>query len=268
MPVSVVGYRVSEDGFAWSDYLDPGEVGDLVLLWIAGQNSIPQVPPPENYYSGTLSGWNLISESSLQSWEAPMRYSGLFYAWQTTAGNTSVGSWSANGPYTGGTGPNSFGVAVQLRGVNETTPIGGSATLAVKTFSSDVSNYRSPEITLDTSSGTSEILHFLVTNTPQNFAPSYLWAPPSGYSYIDTSYQMWNDYNKSFAVKKDITTSDGQVVFYDMGYIPNPYAAASVEIRAGVSQWTINSSLTVTSTQFPALQGASGSPSNFFLMFN
>lgn len=239
---------------------------DFVLLHIVGSQYAP-VPPSSGDIN--LSSWTLISEAvSEQSWQYPVRYSGLYYAWVTAGASYYYlgGSWSYNNAgASNGTG--SYATWMTFRGVNTTTPIGGSATTRRRDSDPhDTSNYwKTPAITLTNTSGTSAICHFIVPNNP-NDIPNYAtgWAVPSGYTARKTD--NW-DGRDVLAFTKDDTTSDGEVVFNIYGSPIVAYSAASVELIQAVVQHDISAPLTVTATGFSALPGASGNSSPFFSMF-
>lgn len=168
------------------------QVGDLLVVWLFGENSLPTVPDA----GGTVPTWVTIHTAS------GSRYIRVAYA-VATATNHTGGSWN---------NVQSFAAVFNGQGAS---PIGGQAA----SITAATTNPTAPAITLSNSTGTSAIIHAFFTVggiTWSNF--------PAGY----TSRNSANTQRR--ILTKDDTTTDGAASL--TASASQVFATSSIEIVA------------------------------------
>lgn len=183
-------------------------IGDIIVIYTtsAAAGTIPSVPSA----GGTVPTWTSISTDSSSG--ARLAYT------VATATNHTSGTWT-----------NSVDImAAVLRGQGTTSPVGGSA---FSYSTAAAANVIAPSITLNDTSGNSQILHFMVTYRAIN---TFTWsAAPSGYTSrlsLNGSPASAHGYR---LLTKDSTTSDGSVT---QGTSANPTEKFSASLEIVASQ--------------------------------
>lgn len=182
----VTGHAIAQGGTVT---LPAHESGDLILIW--GYNGARNsTPPGAPAAGGTVPTWTTPSGGTFAGFNAER----LVYA-VATANNHTSGTFS--GGYV-------ILIAVVIRGANNSSPIGGIATVE----DGSGTTITCPAITLARSDGTSVILGFGGSGDHVNGAGT-VNAAPSGFTRLrDLAVGSRN----AFCNQKNVTTSDGASV--------------------------------------------------------
>lgn len=192
--------KVTYKGSGWSDAdtvtIPSHAAGDLIVIY-ASRYTFSDVWADAPSAGGTVPTWTAIHQAG----GGVLWHVKAAYAVATSSSHTS-GTW---------TNATKLAVAV-FSGAKGVSPIGGNAT--------NTSSNTAPSITLNNTSGTSAIVHYLQASGSGSFS-----AAPTGYTsrIADTSSYLIR------LMEKDVTTSDGSV---DMGISIAQATASTIEILA------------------------------------
>lgn len=215
MPVTFKGHATAA---ATSVTLPAHVPGDLIVI-CAARTSTSTTPPTAPSASGTVPTWTTITSNtgSTSNYLSINWYASVRTAYTVaTASNHTSGTWTNAGYVT----------AVVFNGAKTSSPIGANSETGGTTTSPTLSI--APSITLQNTTASSGILHFLI-NAIQSPGSGVGWGTtPSGYTRRSGSDDGIGTYTK------DTTTSDGSLTLNTANSYNGtmPYRGASIELLA------------------------------------